>query len=567
MHFLHSLLASWKGHNRRTTFVVCLVLFTAFALVTLKPLWIGHGWPKNHEINAFALRTRVYAEHYRLHDFVPLWSSTDNHGLGSAMPALYHKLFYLFSGPLFLLTGKMKIALLLPILFFLLVGAFGMYALLQLLGTSRATSIAGGLCLIAAKYTVTNWLIRGAVAEFSAAMLIPWALYYLLLSLNENRVRLGLAITLALIFLGHSVMGYYLGLLFGLLFLLSLLVRKTRLTARFLGSLVLSGMVFALLVAPAVLLILTLGRDYDMQRILTLPNHPCAQFPPLMRYFWDAEFVFGSDWKIYSVQLDLPPLLFGMAGFGSLLLLGNWVNKREIAAPILPLAALGLAAFFLQTRFSAPFYNHIPGAAYLQFPWRLLGLLAPVVIAIGLYFAEKNALLWGRKGSVALCTFSMVLLCGGMAPLLYGNLPLETCIDVPLEGVCFSQFDEYIPKTVPLPAVTAESLVNEAKARGCSIAYKKSNAETRRVVFLTESASAVTLSLPLYVSPLHVVKVFNDAGTLIWQTTLGASPVAGLCSVEVPQGKGRVEVEMPDVGKLLKWCAVSASRKIAKSQK
>ncbi|MCX6968038.1 MAG: hypothetical protein NTZ46_09745 [Verrucomicrobia bacterium] len=553
MHALHSLLASWKSQNKRTTFLVCLLLFTAFSLLTLKPLWIGHGWPKNHEINAFALRTRLYAEHYRLHDFVPLWSSTDNNGLGSAMPALYHKLFYLLSGPLFLLTGKMKIALVLPILFFLLVGAFGMYRLLQVVGASRFTCIAGGLCLIAAKYTVTNWLIRGAVAEFSAAMLIPWALYYYLLALNENRVRLGLAVSLALIFLAHSVMGYYLGLLFGLFFLLSLLFGKNRLTGALLGSTLKAAVAFALLVGPAVWLVLTLGQEYEMKRILAVPNHPCAQFPPLIRYFWDEEFVFGSDWKIYSVQLDLPPLLFGVAGFTSLLLLGNWVNKWGIVSPLLPLAGLGLAAFFLQTHLSAPFYNHLPGAAYLQFPWRLLGLLTPVVIAIGLSFAEKSALLWGRSCGVALCTFSMVLLCGGISPVLYGNLPLNACIDRPLEGVCFSQFDEYVPATVPLPPATAESIVQEAKAKGCSILYNKPSEEVLRMVFQTESASAVSIPLPLYVSPLHGIKVYNSEGALVKQTTPGSQ--SGICRVEVAQGKGRVEIEMPDLPKLLKSLA------------
>ena len=563
MNPLQSLLASWKNHNRCTTFVVCLVLFTAFSLLTLKPLWLGHGWPKNHEINAFALRTRVYEQHYRLHDFVPLWSSTDNNGLGSAMPALYHKLFYLLSGPLFLVTGKMKIALLLPILFFLLVGAFGMYRLLQLLGASRATCIAGGLCLIAAKYTVTNWLIRGAVAEFSAAMLIPWALSYLLSSLNENRVRTGLAVALALIFLAHSVMGYYLGLLFALLFLVAIVVRKIRLTGGLLGSALKAALVFALLVGPALLLIATFGPNYDMQRILAPPNHPCSQFSPLIRYFWDEEFVFGSDWHIYSIQLDLPPLLFGIAGLGSLLFLGKRAHKGGIAAPVLPLVALGLAAFLLQTRLSAPFYNQVPGAAYLQFPWRLLGLLAPVVIATGLYFAEKSAALWGRAGGVALCTLSMVLLCGGIAPVLYGNLPLETCIDSPLEDVCFSQLNEYVPKTVPLPAATAEAIVNAAQAKGCSIAYQKQNVEVRRAVFEVTSTAPATLDLPLYVSPLHSVKVFNGEGTLLRQTT----PAAGLCTVEVPEGKARVEVEMPDVRKLFQWWAAVVSRKDAKAQR
>ena len=35
----------------------------------------------------------------------------------------------------------------------------------------------------------------------------------------------------------------------------------------------------------------------------------------------------------------------------------------------------------LQMRWTEPFYLRVPGAVYIQFPWRLLGLLTPAVIA------------------------------------------------------------------------------------------------------------------------------------------------------------------------------------------
>jgi len=572
MNLLQSLLASWKNHNKRTTFVVCLFLFTAFAILTLKPLWISHGWPLNHDTNDFALRTRVYEQHYRFHDFFPIWSSRDNQGFGSPQPALYHKLFYVISAPLFAVTGKMKIALVLPMLLFFVVGAFGMYRLLQFLGARRSTCIAGGICLIAAKYTVTNWLIRGALSEFSAAMIIPWALFYFMVSLKENRISYGLAISLALIFLAHSVMGYFLILLFSAVFLVFLGIRRNHLTGLLFKSLFKSALVFGFLVGPSVWLTLAVGRDYDMQRFLTLPSHPCHQFPALMRFFWDDLFVFGSQLNLYPVQLDLPPFLFAVAGFATLLFSGRIFgkaieNRWEMASPLMPLVAIGLLTFVLLTPLSAYFYNHFPGAAYIQFPWRLLGLLGPIVIALGLYFAEKSAAFWNFNNGVVFCTLLMVVLCGGFSPMLYGNLPLEHSIDRPLEWVCFSHDNEYTPKGVPLPPPSDESIVSEAKAKGCAITYEEPEEETRLRVFLTDSAAAASIQLPIYVSPLHIVRVFNGEGTLVQQTTLGKSPTAGICSVEVPQGKARVEVEMPDLGKFLKWAAVLISHKDAKAQR
>ena len=563
MSLISVLLASWKRHDRRTTFAVCLLLFSAFSLATLKPLWISQGWPKNHEGFAFAVRTRIYEQHYRLHEIIPLWSCVDNQGFGSPMPVMYHKLFYSLSGPLYFATGNLKASVVLPVFLFLLVGAFGMFRLLQVLGASRATGIAAGICLIAARYTATNWLIRGALAEFSAAMLIPWALYYFLRSLHENRVRIGLAVSITLIFLGHSVIGYYLGLLFSALFLVSIVVRHTRLTGEFLGSTLKAGLIFGLLVAPFLIAMATFAPDYDMKRIVAAPYHPCLNFPDLRRFFWDDLFVFGSNWAAYSVQLDLPPLLFGIGGLVGLIFFGNRGKKWETAGPILPLVALGIAAFFLQTQYAAPFYDHVPGAAYLQFPWRLLGLLTPVVIATGLYFAEKGTGVLSGGGGVAWCSGSMALLCGGFFPTLYGNLPPGADLDAPLVNICFSSGAfEYIPKSVPLPPKTEEAILSNAKAKGCSISYQKPDREVRRMVFKLNSSSEATIELPLYVTPLHIVKVFNAKGDLIHQTKLGSLSAAGICTVEVPEGKARVDIEMPDLKKLFKFWAARLKAKM-----
>ncbi len=46
--------------------------------------------------------------------------------------------------------------------------------------------------------------------------------------------------------------------------------------------------------------------------------------------------------------------------------------------PILPLAILTAGIAFLLTPLSAPIWNHTPQASFLQFPWRLLAILAPI---------------------------------------------------------------------------------------------------------------------------------------------------------------------------------------------
>lgn len=291
-----------------------LAVFGVFAGLTLVPLWGQAGWPQNHEFNWFAQRTQIYAQHYSFFDFLPIWSSVDNESFGSPLPLFYHKLFYVVSASLLNLTGVMKAALVIAILIFLVAGAFGMYCTLRALGASREACLVGGLSIIFAKYTVTNWLVRGALAEFSAAMLVPWALLYLIRTVQEERVHPGLAASLGLIFLGHSVMCFYLLLLFSVTILVLLAVRRIRLGIFSAKSLLPPIAVFLALVGPYLLAMSALSGDYDMGRIVPERLHPNNQFQPLGRYFWDGLWSFGDNWDGYTVQIDFPPMAIMTAG-------------------------------------------------------------------------------------------------------------------------------------------------------------------------------------------------------------------------------------------------------------
>ena len=60
------------------------------------------------------------------------------------------------------------------------------------------------------------------------------------------------------------------------------------------------------------------------------------------------------------------------------LALETWDLRHYAAFPILSLSILTAGIAFLLTPLSAPLWNHAPEAVFLQFPWRLLAILAPV---------------------------------------------------------------------------------------------------------------------------------------------------------------------------------------------
>jgi hypothetical protein len=92
-------------------------------------------------------------------------------------------------------------------------------------------------------------------------------------------------------------------------------------------------------------------------------------------------------------------------------------RRTRNSFPILPLAILAAAIAFLLTPWSAILWNHAPEAALLQFPWRLLAVLAPVLaLAIaGLFSSDRPGDLSGAERSVwrntlARRTFAVVAL-------------------------------------------------------------------------------------------------------------------------------------------------------------
>jgi hypothetical protein len=121
--------------------------------------------------------------------------------------------------------------------------------------------------------------------------------------------------------------------------------------------------------------------------------YPTEQYKPLHRYLFDSRFHWGAFHDRYTVQLDL----FYVVGC---LFLWAWLGRVRAAArarydagageltpaglrSCLVFTAVAFAGYFaLQTPLGSPFYRHVPGASYVQFPWRLLCFLSPLLVCL-----------------------------------------------------------------------------------------------------------------------------------------------------------------------------------------
>src|SRR3984957_2920114 len=93
--------------------------------------------------------------------------------------------------------------------FWLSVGGMGMRRLCRLHGARPWVAWIAGVMLMAANYTLADWYIRGAAAEFVGFMLVPWGLLYVYELLERRWGAVRLAVTASLLFYAHMLTFYF----------------------------------------------------------------------------------------------------------------------------------------------------------------------------------------------------------------------------------------------------------------------------------------------------------------------------------------------------------------------
>ena len=528
-----------RSSSNRVAAAICIV-FAATAVVTLAPVWNGPGWPMNHETWGIAQRTQIYARHVAGLDLLPIWSSVDNLGFGSPFPLFYHRLFYLVAAPLAIALGSLKAADAIAVILALTAGAWGMFRLTRQMGASELGATVAGISLIAANYTVTNWLVRGAVAELTGAMLVPWALLYFVRALTSRRMTVGLGISLGLMWHGHSLMAFYMGILLAITFLVLASFGKASWTILNPRTAWPALTAFSVLVLPHVALMSLLQRDYDPSRIISEPFAPWFQFRPLSSYFWDTYWTPGHTSAGYSTQIDLPMLALLVVAAAAAL-----KRRHDVSGSATMIGAVAIPTVLclaLQMPWTEGFYRYMPGAAYIQFPWRLLAVLTPGLIAVAVVLADQA--LPHDKRLIALGACAAWMLAGSLvfAPLTDGRVPVDP---VSLATIRFSGFREYQPVISPPLADLKTAVTRRWSETGCMVTRDGADDEVMRARFDVMCERAGVVPLPIYASTLHRVHASGFDRT---EPCVAVADLPAVCAATVHAGVNIVDVQMPTLG-------------------
>jgi hypothetical protein len=387
--------------------------FTHFLLIPLAALFAVHplavhGCSCGHDFDFHMVSWMEAARQFSQVNLHPHWAFSPAFNAGEPRFVFYPPLSWVLGALLGLLLthlpGGSQVAgwSAAPIVFtwiVLTLSGLAMYRLARVFAGRNAALLAAILYL-ANPYLLFTAYERTAYGEMLAAAWIP----LLLLSILRERVTVpGIALPVALLWLTNppaAVMGSYTLALLAAIRVVSELWVSRRRAALQVAVRTLAGFALGLALAAFYIVPAAYQRRFVQVSMATIAG---------MRI--DSNFLFehtgtSSDAQLHDQVLhtaSLIAVILLIATAAALvavfirrkatqeagapepalssskgLALETWDSHHYAAFPILPLSILTAGIAFLLTPLSAPIWNHAPEAAFLQFPWRLLAILAPV---------------------------------------------------------------------------------------------------------------------------------------------------------------------------------------------
>jgi hypothetical protein len=391
-------------------------------------------------------------------------------------------------------------------------------------------------------YSVTNWLVRGAMAEYSAMMLIPLVLYLVKKSWDRGSLYAPIGFAFGCLFLAHSVIAYYLAVIIGPLLVVSCLFRAIPWKFFSVKHIALSLLAFVSVTWWSLLPMLYFRQRFDISRLLPDFLNVQFQFRPASEYLWDSLWSWSNPPQLFTIQLDIVLLLC----FAALLLMRRFSRDHVGVFVILAVSLL------LQNGRSWRFYNLIPGAEFIQFPWRL-SAVSSVMLLIVVFIGLKNV----KNVAVGVATLT-ILVSGTWQRLDYYSYPdrLEVRNSRTLSHYSLSLFGEYLPTDGSLltPDPASSAVFSEWKPKlddfiqtanldaQCTVRRTSPIGESRLVSFTAACDQSALVTLPVFATSAHSISASRaeiDNDCIIQRVN------QSLCVVKLPEGVTDLTVHMP----------------------
>jgi hypothetical protein len=377
-----------------------LLLIPLAALVAVHPLLV-HGCSCGHDFDFHLLNWMEVAKQFSQGNLHPHWAYSAAYNAGEPRFVFYPPLSWVLGAVLGLLLTHLPGVTqaagwnAAPIVFTwvaLTLSGMTLYRLARAFANANAALLAAVL-YVANPYMLFTSYERTAYAELIAAAWIP----LLLLSILQEEVTVsGVAIPIALLWLTNApaaVMGCYtLAVLAAIRIATNLgaprLASETWVSRRHfdlgLALKTLAGTALGLALAAFYIVPAAYERRFVQVAMATIGGMQIDQ-NFLFEHTGTSSDALLHDQVLHTASsIALILLATAIVALVVVFLLRRRsavptnADVRELRFPLIPLAILTSGIALLLTSLSAPIWNHAPEVAFLQFPWRLLAILAPI---------------------------------------------------------------------------------------------------------------------------------------------------------------------------------------------
>jgi hypothetical protein len=332
------------------------------------------GVPATHDGLGLVV-IEMYRRAYRAGDYFPVWTVFGENGHGSALPILYHRLHGQLGALLALWTGTV-VAMKACVPFWLTVGAMGMRRLCRFHGARPWVAWIAGVMLMAANYTVADWYIRGAAAEFVGFMLVPWGLRYVYELLERRWGAVRLALSASLIFYAHMLTFYFFVVTATVIVVPRLLALRAYGWPRFRGALgraIGAGLLLTMAIAPLAGAVLYASEFCGIGR-----SGMISHLDPWRDYLADRGTISWSR-TVVEGQMSLEVGRWSVLCLVGFLLVAP-VARSALRRRVGVFVVLTIVYVLLQHVGMGFWFDLLPGASKLQFPARLLVFIVPATL-------------------------------------------------------------------------------------------------------------------------------------------------------------------------------------------
>jgi hypothetical protein len=458
-------------------------------------------WFTSHEMVSYVVRTVEWAVELRAGAIYPRWCPDFYGGYGAP--------FFVFHGPVvYALAGFLHATVLGPfwalkvvVLLASVVAGVGSYALVFGETRDRDAALLGAAAYLAAPYRLGDLYERGDLAEFTCIALLPLVIALYRAAAREalpgrsQRLAVAASVVHAIMIMTHPVLGLWGTLLVGLVVLVSVIRSVVQHQGR--GLLLVAAVACAPALAGVYIVPAIAYRGMARTSMMVT-----SVYDPTENWASLATLFAGRIPEFTRNFLRIGPLVVFAA---IVVLVGLAKNARRAWPALVWFGFVGLLLLVVGPYGNALWATkRLPLAAFIQFPWRLLGpaaLLASVALGIGAAAATER-LSEGLRTRLATIGATLLLFFVawpyvGAKDMPTGNVPVDA-ENIRQWMLSTTTADEFLPNGGSVPARVAVDLVTAAE--GVVVEHTSSVGSHHLLALSTEHDGAL-VGLALHAFP------------------------------------------------------------------